>query len=159
MPIARNHQRHEKRGRRGNLGVGGASRVAWLRNRAKGGVQRGDAGGGDEGGGGGRGGGGGGGRKRGGRCTHRDGIGGDRGIAWWQNARWSVEGEGVREGGSRSPRGRTRASTTHTRTRIPVLRTHAVYTRRCNTGVCSVGRGCVCVRIRVGNVRARPPAS
>lgn len=40
MPIARNHQRYEKRGQRGNLGVGGASRVAWLRNRAKGEARR-----------------------------------------------------------------------------------------------------------------------
>lgn len=76
---------------------------------------------------------GGGGRKRGGRCTHHGGIGGDRGIVWWQNARWSVKGEGVQEGGSRSLRGRTRALATHTRTRIPALRTHAVYIRRCNT--------------------------
>lgn len=54
----------------------------------------------------------------------------------------AVEGEeaGVQEGGSRSPRGRTRALATHTRTRIPALRTHAVYIRRCNTGVCTDAR-------------------
>ena len=125
-----------------------------------------DAEGGEEGGeerGGG--GGGGRGRKRGGKYTHRDGLGGDRGIAWWQNAHCGRR-EGVREGGSRSPRGRTRALATHThalhaRVSRGVAHARGVHTslqygrvHGCARACCSVGRR----RVRV-RVRARLPAS
>lgn len=55
-------------------------------------------------------------------------------TAWWQNARWSVKGERVQEGGSRSQRGRTRASAIHARVfprRARTQCTYVVATRAC----------------------------
>lgn len=118
MPIARN-LRHEKR--RGILGVGGASRVAWLRNRERR-RARGDAGVAEEeemmmk-------------KKEEGEVAVGDvriGDGGDpryRVEAKRTQHGWRGMGRGFLEGGSRSPRGRTRASALHTHTYTRMLYT------------------------------------
>jgi len=101
------------------------------RRSAKGGADGGGAGGGREGGGtrGGR-----------GRYTHRGekvGIAASHGGKTHAGRR-RVRGR-VREGGSRSLRGRTRASTTRTRARArPRAYARGIYTRCCNASVCTV---------------------
>lgn len=70
-----------------------------------------------------------------GRCTHRDEGVGIAGIAWWQNARWSLEGPG-------GPRGRLKVATgPHARTQhTHIPRTHTVYIRRCTKRACAQTR-------------------
>lgn len=105
--------------------------------------------------------------KRGGRCTHRAGIGGDRGIAWWQNARCRGRGSGGPRGRLKvaaGPHARLSHAYTHAYPRIAHAR--GIHTslqhgrvHGCARARCSVGHGRVCVRMPVGNVRARSPAS
>jgi len=65
--------------------------------------------------------------------------GGDRGIAWWQNARGSAEGE------RKGPRGRLKVAAgpharLHTRIRArarPRAYARGIYTRCCNASVCT----------------------
>lgn len=123
MPIARNRRAARKAKTEGNLGVGGASTCV-ARNRAKE-RQSGDT---RRGGGGGSGAG-----KEEGRCTHRGEGVGIAGIAWWQNARWSLEGPGGPRGRLKVAMGAARAHATHAYSAYA----HGIHTALHKTGVCT----------------------
>jgi len=156
MPIARNRRAARKAKTEGNLGVGGASSCV-ARNRVKGERERERS---DTGGKAGQG------KKKGDIRIAAKGWGPGAFVVAKRTDRW--RGQEVREGGSRSPRGRTRVTTTRIRdTRVFCARTRYTYdaaqhgrVHRSARARCSVDRGRVyiCLRVCVC-VRARPPAS